>query len=692
MPLTAPPAAPPAPPTTPSRLDLENFDAEADAAWEYIFGDYWDFLVALRTWYDDYAEPELEALQADVAANQALAATSVTDAAAQVDLAEAQVALATTQATNAATSAASALSAADTNSTSTTAMTPGAGSKTITVQTGKNYVAGNWVNAAYTSDTAEFVSGRVVSYNSGTGELVIYGVLFAGVTSRSAWTVSKCGPVTLPNFSETHIASGVPAAMTLADLTARLYPPVIVATDTATDPSSITLTTSDGWTVSPALAASKMVSPTSIATAHGTWGSKTMAPPTTATITGSGTNTVLGAARLDTNLVVVLYRDGSNIMTVAINTATGAAGTPVTLCAYNSAVGAAIFAVSTTSYVAFGMHGASNTTINGGSVNTGTLAITQGSAQTTGTALFQTPVALSATTYAFVQNNASGLRICTVSGVTVTVGTAVAVGAFSETASGNVQIVRASATVLLIAYLTTGGGSGTTRGLSARTASISGTTPTLNAASAAATNVCSSDDLRLLLAFTEGTSYLAVARDGTVSTTGNYYGISVSGTTATVGLITARTTDVPVAYSPGTFIQAPSGKPAIRYNGTTALLGHLTTGPYAITISGTTLTFGSVLALAVATTFMFDGTNGTSCYAIGSTTMDQITVSGVVITSAFQVAASAATVIASDTVNNKTVKYGSTWYVWTMAPVAMVSPSYWLFDSGNNFLVAGPIN
>ena len=96
------------------------------------------------------------------------------------------------KATEAAASAASALNAPGTNATSTTSLTIGTGTKTLTIQTGKAYVAGQTLVIASTASPSNQMTGIVDSYTSGSGSLVV--VVPSGATSGSgtfsAWTVS----------------------------------------------------------------------------------------------------------------------------------------------------------------------------------------------------------------------------------------------------------------------------------------------------------------------------------------------------------------------------------------------------------------------------------------------------------------------------------------------------------------------
>ncbi len=131
---------------------------------------------------------------AQVVAVAANAVTSATNASSQVTLAAAQVALATTQAGNAAASASSAVSAPGTSATSSTSLTIGTGSKSLTIQSGKSIVVGMPLTIAYTTTPTNAMFGVCTAYDSGTGALTVSVNLVSGSGTFSAWTVSLSGP------------------------------------------------------------------------------------------------------------------------------------------------------------------------------------------------------------------------------------------------------------------------------------------------------------------------------------------------------------------------------------------------------------------------------------------------------------------------------------------------------------------
>lgn len=459
-------------------------------------------------------------------------------------------------------------------------------------------------------------------------------------------------------------------------------------------PTSVT--SSDGWDITTGFVAGtfRSIAPLAVGTAKGLWLGQTMTPPVLATITGSTVLTVVGTAQIDTNLVAVMFRDPNgttgSVYVVAINTLTNTAGAVATLTAgWNTSANAAlavIYSDSTSSFVAsYQSNGAQTMRVYACSINISTLAITVGTgAVITGNAWTGPLVKLTNGLYAFSVPNASDLYAMTVSGTTCTVGTVVASGSLT-----GAIITRQSNTEILIAYAATGGGSNSTRALSVRVGSISGTTITLNAA-VAGSNIYR-DDLRILKPFVEGTSYLLCCADGTVSTTGNYHGVTVSGTVPTLGTISAKLLNLPAAHVETTYIY----KPAIvnrLHNASTILMGHMAAGPIAATISGSTITIGASGGPATITTFVQDVVAGTTSYAIGSANFDKLSVSAGVITSAWQVVG-VPTIIESDTLTDKVVSYSGTWYTWTL-PTAQsaIMSGKWLFRSGNNLTYSGSVS
>jgi hypothetical protein len=81
-----------------------------------------------------------------------------------------------------------------TNSTSTTSLLIGLGSKSLTVQTAKSYVVGMTVKIASTASPTNWMLGDVTAYTSGTGALVVAITAIQGSGTVAAWTVSQSVP------------------------------------------------------------------------------------------------------------------------------------------------------------------------------------------------------------------------------------------------------------------------------------------------------------------------------------------------------------------------------------------------------------------------------------------------------------------------------------------------------------------
>jgi len=483
-----------------------------------------------------------------------------------------------------------------------------------------------------------------------------------------------------------HYTIAANASYTLPDITGTDSFGLIYPSNSTAVPT--TVTTSDGWSVATGATAGalRIVPPLSTVTAHGIWGSGvSMTPPALASITVSG-NGVLGTAQLDTNLVVVIHRTAGQVYAVAINTLTNTAGAPVAMMAYNNATGFGVWADSTTSFVVACNTAAGNSSFQAGSVSGTTISL--GTAVGLGNGLVNT-IKLNNGLYVANTSQNTGLFALTVSGTTITAGTAVAAGAAGN-AVGWSYIARSSNTEFLLAVLATGGGANA-RALSVCIGSVSGTTITLNATSVG-TNIEANAGLNVVAAYDDGVSYIAVCINGTTGTSGDFYGISVSGTTATLGTVTTRTTDLPAAYDKSRYIYNPA-KPLIKYNSTTMLFGHRITGIYAVTISGTTLTFGAAYQPygAVVANFVTDFT-GTNIYSIGSAAFDKLTVTGTTVSSSFQVAA-VPTLIMSDTLTDAAVNYGGTWYTWALPTMlTALTSNKWLRSTGaTNLTMSGPI-
>jgi len=167
MPATTPPTIM-ALSTPPSTSDPANFDSRAD-----------DFLTDLTPWASDLGDV------ADNVYDNAVYAEG------RATAADASATTATTQASAAAASASTAINAPGTSGTSTTSTTIGAGSKTLTTQTGKAFSVGQSVTVARTSDPAnQRMGGVITAYNSGTGSITALVSVVVGSGTYTDWTIS----------------------------------------------------------------------------------------------------------------------------------------------------------------------------------------------------------------------------------------------------------------------------------------------------------------------------------------------------------------------------------------------------------------------------------------------------------------------------------------------------------------------
>jgi hypothetical protein len=83
-----------------------------------------------------------------------------------------------------------AVSGIDYNGTSATSVAIGTGAKAFVIETGKLIQTGQFLNIASTASPANYMYGRVVSYNAATGSLSMEITATVGAGTFAAWTVS----------------------------------------------------------------------------------------------------------------------------------------------------------------------------------------------------------------------------------------------------------------------------------------------------------------------------------------------------------------------------------------------------------------------------------------------------------------------------------------------------------------------
>lgn len=148
-------------PTPPSRADSANFASRADS-----------FLAALPTFATEANATATEVN--NTALNAASSATAASSSAATASQAAINVAMAGTSITG----------------TSTSSVVIGTGSKSLTIETGKSFVAGMPVRIGDTAaPNTNFMDGNVTSYNSGTGALVVNVTGTQGSGTFTSWSV-----------------------------------------------------------------------------------------------------------------------------------------------------------------------------------------------------------------------------------------------------------------------------------------------------------------------------------------------------------------------------------------------------------------------------------------------------------------------------------------------------------------------
>lgn len=145
------------PPPAASTLDPSTFDTKMDA----------------RIAWDSTHVSEETALVAWVNSMATTVASDASSASSSAATATAQAATATTKAAEAVAAAAAAVNAPGTACTSTTSISLTAGTKTFTTQAGKSIPDGGSIKFVCASDVSKWAVGTVVSYNSGTGQLVL---------------------------------------------------------------------------------------------------------------------------------------------------------------------------------------------------------------------------------------------------------------------------------------------------------------------------------------------------------------------------------------------------------------------------------------------------------------------------------------------------------------------------------------
>lgn len=201
-------------PTAPSRSnDPDTFVARSDA-WVAALPNWTTQANSFATYFDGTYLTSVDAIrddataQASTATTQAgIATTKAADANNSALLAQ-DWAVKTTgfvsgsdysakkHAIDAAASAASAINSPGTQATSVSSIAIGMGSKSFTlVETGKNFVVGQWVLVASTaSPSANWMMGAITAFVSGTGACTVDVVSTGGSGTLTSWSISQASP------------------------------------------------------------------------------------------------------------------------------------------------------------------------------------------------------------------------------------------------------------------------------------------------------------------------------------------------------------------------------------------------------------------------------------------------------------------------------------------------------------------
>lgn len=503
------------------------------------------------------------------------------------------------------------------------------------------------------------------------------GVGTSGTAARWEYFGVKVAPVAGGSLVDANCVHALMAnvAYTLPDFTGSQTFGLMAPSNAAAVPASVT--TADGWSIATGFTAGTLsvLSPSATPTKHGIWAGRMMTPPALGTSAQSGT--VVGTAQLTPGLVVALLTSGGNGYVVAINTTTGAMGAAVSLgpAAPNGGIPMTIYADTASTFVVGYNNG--SITVQAGSVNIGTLAITLGSVVVGTYSMNSVLTQLQPGTYMYSQSNI--VEVFVVNGTAVAKGAPTTVG--TGTLAGTSVPIRIDNTRALVVGFSS---VSSPCSLAVMVVTVSGSTPSGGTVVNAASSILKgSVSIAFLRALAAGGPFVCCAQDNTTATTGDYYAITVSGTTPTIGAILQVPNGLPSQSNQTTWQYPPASDAslfAMPYNASTLLVG-VGTGAYAFNVSGTTLTVGSVFGSA-STKFVTDAATGVNFYAVTSSAISKITVSGTAISSSSTVAISPV-VVGSDTLNDKAINYSGTWYSWTLpAMSAAITPTRWLSSNG----------
>lgn len=80
------------------------------------------------------------------------------------------------------------------SASSTSSVAIGTGSKSFTIETGKQFVIGQEIKVTSTADITKFMQGVVTAHNASTGALTLTVTLTGGAGTLASWTIGLAGP------------------------------------------------------------------------------------------------------------------------------------------------------------------------------------------------------------------------------------------------------------------------------------------------------------------------------------------------------------------------------------------------------------------------------------------------------------------------------------------------------------------
>lgn len=440
---------------------------------------------------------------------------------------------------------------------------------------------------------------------------------------------------------------------------------------------TLTLTTSDGWSIQYGSNGQFLAMPSSRFTAHGTWTMARMIPPFVDTPSASGgypfpLNNFFPLPVSATQFLVGGF-DGTGsapVVVYAVNPTTGAVGLAQTV--VTGANGAPVL-MATTGASSFVMFYLGPTGPDACAGNLSGLSITLGTPVSVGGGGYaDRPVQLSSGLYVTVSGNGD-LRAVTVSGTTVTAGASVNAGNVSP------RINVIDSTRFLVGY-SDGGGR-----LSFRIGTVSGTTITLGAVVQTA-DALNANELLAFLAVDGG--WLAASRNAG-TTESRWYGVAVSGSTITVSAV-AVASGAPI-HSSGLVASAwrlhgrdqrpwaSEAKGARIGDGVVfqPTIGGNSTRAYLVRLVNGAAVVGNNIDLGATGQFVTDWQTGSETFFVSTSATQRFTRLEVVsgsLTASWQQIIDPPRIILSPTVNTAVVNYSGVWYSWAIGPSTLSTP------------------